>query len=66
MKSEELDGGLEAAYRKKARGDSILATIERLTGAVPKVFLRDDSTLPAPLEKPADGPDSDRYQVTDS
>ncbi|MEE8104079.1 MAG: protein kinase [Planctomycetota bacterium] len=63
MKSEELDGGLEAAYRKKARGDSILATIERLTGAVPRVFLRDDSTLPSPLVKPADGPDSDRYQV---
>jgi len=63
MDSKDLEGGLEAAYRKKRRGDSILATIERLTGAVPRVLLRDDADLPAPLVKPGDAPGSDRYQV---
>ena len=63
MKNEELDGALEAAFRKRRKGDSILATIERLTGAIPRVLLRDAPDLPSPLVKPGNGPDSDRYQV---
>jgi serine/threonine-protein kinase len=65
---EELDAVMRAAYRRAAAqaGDSILAAIEALSGAVPRILLRDVADDEAPVVKP-DTPEtrapSGRYQI---
>jgi len=62
---DEIDGGMRAAYGKKEpRGESILAAIEALTGAVPRILLRDVSEDSSVLKVGADGAVAPgRYQI---
>ncbi|MHC4579384.1 MAG: protein kinase domain-containing protein [Planctomycetota bacterium] len=66
MSEELLDGGMRAAYRRKKEGESILATIEALTGATPRILLRDVADDTAPVVKPggsAEAGTPERYQI---